>query len=336
MGKTLGVGIVGAGLIGEKRARVIEATKKGKLIAIADPAFARAEALAGKFGVEALRDWKDLIAREDIDVVMVAVPNAFAAPIVIAALKAGKHVFCEKPFGVSAKESAAMLAAAKKARRIVKVGFNHRFHASLLRAHEIFAKGGIGKPLFIRARYGHGGRKGMEKEWRFDKKISGGGELLDQGVHIVDLARWFGGEFTAAYGRTETKFWKAKVDDNAFGILRNDKVTVSFHVSTTQWKNLFSFEVFGDDGFLAIEGKGGSYGPETLTYGKKNLGFAPTLETFSFGPEDTSWMSEWENFVKAVEKKGELLGSGQDGLKANQIVEAIYKSSRLHREIRLT
>ena len=335
--KTLRVGIVGAGLIGKKRAEVIAQTKKGTLVAIADPDFSRAGTLAEAFGVEPLRDWKTLVARKDIDVVIVAVPNVFAAPIVLAALKHGKHVLCEKPFGANVKQSKAMLAAAKKAKRLVKVGFNHRFHDAIIKAHEIFVKGGIGKKvLFIRARYGHGGRKGMEKEWRFNKKISGGGELLDQGVHIIDLARWFGGEFTSAYGLARTKFWNTKVDDNAFAFLENNETTVSFHVSTTQWKNLFSFEVFGDQGYLNIQGKKGSYGEEVLEWGKKIVGAAPKIEIFKFGAKDESWQKEWEHFVRAINGKEKLIGSAYDGLKANQIVAALYASSKKRRPVRLT
>ncbi len=326
---------MGAGLIGGKRAHVIAATRDSKLIAVADPDVARAEALAAEYGVDFTNDWKKLVARKDIDAVIVAVPNAFAAPIVLGALKYGKHVLCEKPFGITSKQSATMLAAAKKAKKIVKVGFNHRFHPAIQKAHEIFAKGGIGKVLFIRARYGHGGRLGMEKEWRFNRKISGGGELLDQGIHIIDLARWFGGDFREAYGAIETKFWKTKLEDNAFAILRNKQATVSLHASTTQWKNLFSFEVFGDKGFLTIRGLGGSYGTETLTYGKRKPTFGvPAIREFQFH-QDTSWGAEWKNFMAVVGGKAKLVGDARDGFEANKIAEAIYKSSRTKKVVRL-
>jgi len=330
------VGIIGAGLIGRKRAEAVSKTKYGKLAAIADSDFARAKALAEEYAVEASDDWKDIISRKDIDVVIVAVPNAFAAPIVISALKNGKHVLCEKPFGINSSESSKMLLAAKKAKKLVKVGFNHRFHQAIIKAHYIFKNGGIGKILFIRARYGHGGRKGMEKEWRFDKAVSGGGELLDQGVHIIDLARWFGGDFDRVYGLAQTKFWKTKIDDNAFVVMRNKNATVSFHVSTTNWKNIFSFEIFGETGYLQVEGKGGSYGKETLTYGRRKLGFAPDVEIFKFGAEDASWKREWENFMAAIRGNGKIIGDALDGFRANRIVEAIYKSSKIHREVNLT
>jgi predicted dehydrogenase len=298
---------------------------------------ARAQALAGQYGAEPLSDWKQVVACNDVDTVIVAVPNFLIAPIVLAALRHGKDVLSEKPFGTNSKESLAMLKAAKRTRRLLKVGFNHRFYPAILRAHEIFHKGGIGQPLFIRARYGHGGRKGMEKEWRLNPKISGGGELLDQGVHIIDLAQWFGGRFKVAYGLTETKFWKAKVDDNAFAILRNDTVTAEFHVSTTNWGNIFSFEVFGDRGFLRAEGKGGHYGEATLIYGVRaeTVGLK-SLRQFHFGKEDHSWELEWRNFAAAAAGKAKLLGDAEDGLRANRIVEAIYKASRTGKEVRLT
>lgn len=326
--KTLKVGIVGAGLIGGKRACVIAATRGSKLVAVADLDVARAKALAAEYGAEHTNDWKKLVARKDVDAVVVAVPNAFAAQVVLAALKYGKHVLCEKPFGITSRESFVMLAAAKRAKKILKVGFNHRFHPAIWKAHELFERGVIGKVLFIRARYGHGGRLGMEKEWRFDKKISGGGELLDQGTHIVDLARWFAGEFHEAYGVAETKFWRTNLDDNTFAILKNKQATVAFHVSTMQWKNLFSFEVFGEKGFLAVQGLGGSYGAETLTHGKRKSTFGiPKAQEFQFFG-DTSWEAEWKNFIGAVRGEAKLVGDAYDGFMTNKIVEAIYKSSR--------
>ena len=330
------VGIIGAGAIGAKRAGAIALTGKGELVAIADHDYIRATTLAQKHGAKPVNDWKNLVSRKDVDAVIVAVPNAFAAPIVLAALRAGKHVLCEKPLGVSSKESSAIVAAAKKAKRLVKVGFNHRFHAALLKAHKIFEEGGIGRVLFIRARYGHGGRKGMEKEWRFNKKMSGGGELLDQGVHLIDLARWFGGDFDKVYGVTATKFWKSDLDDNAFVLMMNRQVTVSFHASTTNWKNVFSFEVFGEDGFLQVEGKGGSYGEEVLTYGRRKPEFGvPNIEVFRFPGEDKSWEREWHNFTGALAGKEKIIGSTTDGVRANQIVEAIYRSSHSRREVKV-
>lgn len=335
MEKRLNVGIVGAGLIAGKRAFAIRNTRRGALVAVADANRKVAALLAGWYGAAIAANWQELVARRDIDAVVVAVPNAFTKRIVIAALKHGKHVLSEKPLGVNAAEAKAIAAAARKSSCIVQVGFNHRFHGAMLKAHQIFENGGIGKLLTIRARYGHGGRPGMEKEWRFNKKLSGGGELLDQGVHLVDLARWFGGEPAMAYCLAQTKFWPTKLEDNAFILMRNDRVTTSFHVSTTNWKNIFSLELFGDKGYLQIDGKGGSYGEEVLTYGRRRPGAAPDLRTFKFPGPDKSWEREWENFTGAIAGKNKVVGDAMDGLRTNQIVDALYRSAREHKEIKV-
>ena len=220
---------------------------------------------------------------------------------------------------------------------VLKTGFNHRFHPAVLKAKQLADEGAIGKIINIRAKYGHGGRAGMEKEWRASKDLCGGGELLDQGVHVIDLIRWFGGDVSEVYGAIETKFWNMEVEDNAFAILKTDKnVTASFHVSWTNWKNVFSFEIFGTDGYLKIEGLGGSYGPETLEFGKrKKEGGRPDIEILEYPTQDLSWGKEWEEFKKAVEEKREPIGSGIDGLRANEVIEAIYRSSDEKKVIKL-
>jgi len=131
-------------------------------------------------------------------------------------------------------------------------------------------RGELGSVYFSRCIYGHGGRPGYEKEWRASKEICGGGELLDQGVHVVDLFRWFMGDFVEAFGYTPTYFWDMEVEDNGFAVFRTEKgQTASMHTSWTQWKNRFTFEVFGEAGYLIVDGLGGSYGVETLTVGKR-------------------------------------------------------------------
>ncbi len=335
MGKIIQVGIVGSGLMGHRRAAAISATRGSRLVAVTDIDIKKAEALAKKYQAQVEKNWQSLVRRKDVDVVIISVPNKFLTPVAVEALRHSKHLLCEKPFGRNVAEAKKIIAAAIKYRRLVKVGFNHRFHAAIIKAKEIFDQGEIGKIMFIRGRYGQGGRKGMEREWRFNKDVAGGGELLDQGVHIIDLCRFFAGEFNEVFGAVETKFWKAKVEDNAFMILKNKAVTASLHVSATQWKNLFSFEIFGDRGFLTIDGKGGSYGKETLVFGRRKPEFGvPKIKTFEFG-RDTSWEEEWRNFLKALNKKTKMIGTSKDGFRANQIVEAIYASSKNKRSFKL-
>jgi len=177
----------------------------------------------------------------------------------------------------------------------------------------------------------------MEKEWRLNKKISGGGELLDQGAHMADLSRWFGGEFTSAYGAVDTKFWKTDVDDNAFAILKNKNVTASFHVSTTNWGNIFSLEVFGENGAITIEGLGRRYGQEMLKVGVRKEPFNDLeTEVFSYPQDvDESWEEEWKNFYGALTKKNKIIGDAKDGYLTNRIVDALYRSSKIGRPVKL-
>ena len=336
MNKKLKVAIIGAGLVGNKRAKVIKDLNKEELVLVADIDKEKAENFAETYNCQFTTSWQEAVRRKDIDIVIVATPNNFLARISIAALKNSKHVLCEKPFGRNAKESKAILKAAEKAHRLIKVGFNHRFHPAIFKAKEIFDQGKIGEILFIRGKYGHGGRLNMEKEWRFQKEISGGGELLDQGVHLIDLAHWFVGKFDEFYGIADTKFWKTSLDDNAFFIMKRGKITSSFHVSTTNWKNTFVFEVFGSEGFLIIDGLGRNYGKETLTTGKRKKEFGiPEIKILKFD-YDNSWEKEWQNFVEGITKNKKLIGDGIDGLNANIVVDAIYKSSRRKKSVKFS
>ncbi|TRZ83054.1 gfo/Idh/MocA family oxidoreductase [bacterium] len=331
----MNIGIIGAGLIGNKRAQSIKEIDKDIIVAIADTDKSKVLEFSKKYNCQGLDKWQKMVRINNIDAIVIAVPNKFVAPMAIAALKQRKHILCEKPFGRNSKESRKILETAKRFQRLVKVGFNHRFHPAILKAKKILEADGIGKIIFIRGRYGHGGRLGMEKEWRTNKDISGGGELLDQGVHIIDLCRYFGGEFKEVFGTVGTKFWKINVEDNAFVIMKNARITVQFQTSWTNWKNIFSLEIYGTDGFLQIEGLGGSYGKEKLIFGKRKKEFGvPIIKEYLF-EQDISWQEEWKNFRNAILNKEEMNGDGTDGLIANQIVEAIYKSSKTKKNIRL-
>lgn len=333
------VAIIGAGLIGKKRAAAIGRAEGSRLVAVSDLDTERARALSSEFGAGVEKDWRAVLDRDDVDIVVVAVYNGHLLPIANAALASGRHVLCEKPLGRSAVESRQIIASrnGSAASVVLKTGFNHRFHPAIWRAKQLLDIGAIGECMNIRARYGHGGRPGMEREWRSSPRLCGGGELLDQGVHVIDLIRWFGGEVTDVYGRVETSFWDIEVEDNAMAILGTDTgVSAQFHVSWTNWKNIFSFEVHGRDGYLKASGLGGSYGPETLEYGRRRKeGGRPEIEVFNFPKLDISWDREWKEFTAAVEEQREPVGNGDDGLKANMVIEAMYASSAGERLVRI-
>ena len=323
------VGIIGCGLIGARRAKV--ALDSGdEVVVVADIDADRAAAVAAATHAAWTTSWSEVVSRDDLDVVVVSTSNDQLAQASIAALKSGKHVLCEKPLGRNASEAAAIVAAAESAGKLLKVGFNHRHHPGIAAARRHVDEGAIGHVFAIRALYGHGGRAGYEREWRADPARSGGGELLDQGVHIVDLARWFIGEIAQAHGFIGTYHWPIQpVEDNAFALLRSSGGgIVSFHTSWTQWKNTFRFEVLGTDGYVRIDGLGGSYGTERLTIAKRNADSSPPVEeTTSFEGPDLSWHSEWHEFSAAIAQNRQPLGNGTDGLAAARILDAIYASA---------
>lgn len=322
------IAIIGCGLIGRKRALALP--KQDKLVACCDIDKTIADKFASDFSCLPFTDYRDLINKVKCDIVIIAVVNKFAKDIVAATRRKKIHVLAEKPLGRNAVEAREMVNKARQKGVILKTGFNHRFHPAVWKAKELVDSNKIGTIFNIRARYGHGGRPGMEKEWRSSKDLCGGGELLDQGVHIIDLIRWFGGEINEVYGNVDTKFWPLDVEDNAFAILKTKhNVTASFHVSWTNWKNIFSFEIFGTKGYLKIEGLGGNYGPETLELGLRNpRGGKPDIKIFEFDSEDISWKKEWKELKSAIKEKREPIASGIDGLRANQVIEAIYKSTQ--------
>jgi predicted dehydrogenase len=314
--------IIGCGLIGAKRAA---AAAGHEIVAVCDPDVERRARLAQQTGARALADWREAIA-VDADAVLIATPHDRLAPIALAAVEAGRHVLVEKPAGRNPADVAPLLAAAKKNKRIVKVGFNHRFHPAIMRAKKLADDGAIGPLLFIRGRYGHGGRIGYENEWRFDKEISGGGELIDQGSHLIDLSRWFLGDLALAYGAVPKYFWPGQVEDNCFLALTGAQNRMAWlHASWTEWKNQFSFEIMGRDGKLTIDGLGGSYGTERLTLHRMLPQMGPPETTaWEYPFPDRSFADEFENFVAAIGGRAPAIGDIEDAHANLSIIQAVY------------
>jgi predicted dehydrogenase len=288
-----------------------------------------AKRLADSVGCEATSHWEEVVEREDIDAVIVCTPPHLHARISIAAMKKGKHVLCEKPLARTVEEAEEMLRVAQQNRTKLKCGFNHRHHPGIQKARQWLDEGSVGELNFVRCRYGICGRPGYEKEWRANPEIAGGGHLMEQGIHAVDLFRWFLGEFTEVAGFTATCFWDmAPLEDNAFALFRTAKGQVaSLHSSLTQWKNLFSFEIFGQDGYIVVEGLGGSYGTEKVIRGRRALLEPFSQESTEFRGGDQSWHEEWKEFVAAIREDREPLGNGYDGLEALRLVHAVYESA---------
>ncbi|HEX7191056.1 MAG TPA: Gfo/Idh/MocA family oxidoreductase [Thermoanaerobaculia bacterium] len=320
-----GVAIVGCGLIGQKRARALAGAR---LVACADAVAARAQQLAATYGA-IVCDWQEAVRRDDVRIVVVATTNDALAAIAREAIEAGKHVLIEKPAARSVAEIDPLIDAAGRKRVQVRVGFNHRYHPALLKAREIVDSGAAGDLMFLRGRYGHGGRAGYDQEWRANPELSGGGELIDQGVHLIDLSRWFLGDFTKVEGYAATYFWDMPVDDNAFLMLRNagDK-TAFLHVSCTEWKNLFSLEIYGRTGKLQIDGLGGSYGVERLTFHRMLPEMGPPETTaWEYPRGDQSWELEFREFLDDIAQSRSPNPGLRDARAALDVVRRIYEAS---------
>jgi predicted dehydrogenase len=298
-----------------------------------------ASATGAEFQAEWSADWRPVVKRTDIDVVIVATPNAFLAPIAIEALRARKHVLVEKPMGRNLSEAREISDAAAGAGRLLKVGFNHRYHPALKAARECVASGAIGPVINIRAVYGHGGRPGYEREWRGNQALAGGGEATDQGVHVFDLIRWFAGMPSEVFAYTQTAIWPiAPLEDNALGLFRFDSGAVaSFHTSWTEWKNRFTFDVHGERGSVEVRGLGKSYGVETLVTIARNVeGGLPTVARREFAEPDESWRLEWLDFRTAIGAGTPYMGGPRDGVAAMTMLDAVYRSAATGQRVPVT
>jgi len=317
--------IIGCGLIGKKRVTGMPAGSQ--LVVACDTNLPRAEELVklAKAG-RACADFNDAVSDPKVEVVFIATLNSMLAPIALAAVKNGKHVLVEKPAAIHTQELDEIEAAARKTGALVRVGYNHRYHPAALKAVELFQSGALGPMMFVRGRYGHGGRIGYDKEWRADPKISGGGELIDQGVHLIDLAGIFLGDFTKVEGHAATYFWNMPVDDNAFLSLRNSAGNTAWlQVSCSEWKNLFSLEIYGRDAKLHWEGLGGSYGVEKLTYYKMLPQMGPPETTiWEFPRGDESWKIEMDEFFQDIKLKRTPVPGLKEAKAALAVVEKIY------------
>ena len=324
------IAIIGCGLIGRKRLAALPA---GAFAAACDLEIGRAEQLvaSAKAG-SATDDAARVLADPAIDAVIVCTLNAALAPLALAAIRAGKHVLVEKPGAISTEQADELIDAARAASVRVRVGFNHRFHPALLQARSLYESGVLGPLMFIRGRYGHGGRVGYDREWRADPTLSGGGELIDQGVHLIDLAGWFLGDFARIEGHASTSFWDMTVDDNAFLNLRTAAgQTAWLQVSCTEWKNLFSLEIYGRTGKLHVEGLGGSYGVERLTFHRMLPEMGPPETTaWEYPRGDDSWRLEIAEFFTDIRTGREPQPGLREARAALAVVERIHAASGYH------
>jgi len=321
---------IGCGLIGRKRALALQKVEGAALRYACDLDPVRAAGVAALApGCRATADYEEALRDPAVEAVIVSTLNSALAPIAIAAARAGRHVLIEKPGALVADELRALREAAALSGARVRISYNHRYHPGLQKARELVDAGALGPLMFLRGRYGHGGRTGYDREWRANPKLSGGGELIDQGVHLIDLAGWFLGAFASVEGHATTYFWDMPVDDNAFLSLRTaGGQTAWLQVSCTEWKNLFSLEIYGRDAKIAIDGLGGSYGPERLTFYRMLPQMGPPETTvFEYPGGDDSWALEMRAFLDDIHLGREPSPGLAEGIRTLEIVEEIYHKS---------
>ena len=325
--KPIGFAVVGCGLIGQRRAAAVS---PGALRYACDLERTRAERIAIQHqGCIATDKLEQLLVDQSVTAVMVSTVNSSLAQIALAAVKAGKHVLVEKPAALRTADLEEIEQSADLTGSRVRIGYNHRYHPSFLKARELIVQQQLGEPFMVRGRYGHGGRRGYDREWRADPKLSGGGELIDQGVHLIDLAGSFLGEWAQVDGHATTYYWDMPVDDNAFLNLRTaDGRTAWLHVSCSEWKNLFCFEIYFRQAKLQIDGLGRSYGMERLSYYRMLPEMGPPETTiFEFPRGDQSWAHEVKEFVTDIEQQRLPRPGIAEAKSVLRVVETIYTTS---------
>jgi predicted dehydrogenase len=327
----LRAGIVGYGYMGEIRRRTVDEHPDLALVGVVDPRIAD----GADDGIQLYPTYQALIA-EQIDVVFVCTPNRLTPDVAVYALEHGCHVFAEKPPGRTVADIERIRAAEQANPRLKLIfGFNHRHHPGVTEAKAIVDSGALGRIIYLRGAYGKSGGEGFEQGWRNDPEIGGGGILLDQGIHMLDLFRFFCGDFEEVSGMMSTNYWNIPGEDNAFLIMRNAAGQIaSLHSSATSWKHTFRLEIGLEKGYLTVSGllsKTGSYGRETLLIGRRpmrgeSVALGNPREEMTYYDSDPSWDLQVRHFVDCI-REGKLVADSTslDALRVMEIVEGVYR-----------
>lgn len=328
------IGIAGFGKIGQLRTKILSNRKDVSIIGVYDVKKPH------KLDSLVFYDSYEKLLETELDAIFICAYNTVLADYTAKALNRGIHVFCEKPPAMKIKDLNVVLKALNSSKKKLKYGFNHRYHYSVMEAKKIVDSGKMGKLLWMRGVYGKAGSIDYDKNWRNYKKYSGGGILIDQGIHMLDLMRFFSKEtFCKITSHITTAYWDIKVEDNAFIIMESkNNVIASMHSSATQWKHKFLLEMCFEDGYLNLDGilsGTRSYAPEKLVYGRRefeDITFAmgKPKENITWFENDDSWELEINEFIDAVKGNSEIIhGTFDDAFKTLSLVENIYNSSKL-------
>lgn len=327
------IGISGYGKIGRVRAKEIAKRSDAVVVAVQD--ITKPDDLSD--GIVYCDTFEALLGQE-LDAVFICAFNNVLADYTMLALKAGKHVFCEKPPARTSEELQQVVEVEKNTDLVLKYGFNHRYHYSVMEAKKLIESESMGKLLWLRGVYGKAGSIDYHKNWRNYREYSGGGILIDQGIHMLDLMRYFSGQdFTHINSFVTNSYWDIEAEDNAFAIMQSDdKVTAMLHSSATQWQHKFLLEMCFEDGYINLDGilsGTRSYAPEKLVIGRREFedvtfAMGKPRETTTWFENDDSWELEVNEFIDAIQGKATIQnGTSVDAIETLRLVERIYENS---------
>lgn len=334
--KKMNAAIIGSGLQARRRGLAIISSKKANLAGIFSDNKETAYSLSNNLGCRTFDSTDQLMNMREVEVVIVCTPPDSHYQYAKMALAANKHVLVEKPFTQNSKQSGLLLEIARNSETILRCGFNHRFHPSLLELKKKIEDGVLGKIKYSRSLYGMGLRENYHNEWRANPRIAAGGQFMEQGSHLVDLMQFLMGNIETVFFKPMNSILEDKYgEDSGTALLTHSNGAMSNVTSTLlQWHNRFSVEIFGELGFAVVEGLGGSYGVETLKVGFNLPGQPFSSEIIEYRGSDSSWDKEWEAFRIACTGGTSICATPEEGHKVMKVIEAGYESAKLLREVK--
>lgn len=341
-------GVIGAGTIGQLRAQSIKTNPDTELLGVADPAVPNAERAVIGSGAKATADWRAVLDLPGLEAVIVSSPIQFHEEAVIAALKAGKHVLCEKPLSNTVESCRRMLEAARASGRTLATGFNHRYYPSMKFLKQAVDDGRIGTVDHVRIFGGHDGLHNFRADWQYKAPVSGGGAMMDVGIHMTDLARFVLGDVAEVYGVSSNRIWQVPgSEDNALAIFKSPSgIAAVYHATWTEWKGYrFFVEVYGDRGMVR-----GYYAPMNNLLITQDKPGGQRRKIRKLYPEIMlreklkSWTStalisfeeELVDFLRMTRGEKTTLADGVAGFRAVEMANAVYESSRQGQPVRLS